>query len=317
MKQTWTIDINPEFRPFPHCPQIPVQRLDYPSGCEPHVRLGGMPEGPSLVEQVLITVRPRSMDDVFRAMAASNAWQDINLKMARTKLIRADLFIPFFPHARQDRIAVYGDACSLQVVVDMIAKHFGRVYVFDPHSSRTTELLRAGQAPIPLLGWGQFFDDVVIMESAMASHMAMVLPDAGAAIRPTQHGFTRQFLHPDDRKFHPIRKVYFTKKRNPRTGKLEFIPPEDAPQLTGHTCIIVDDICDGGGTFIPIAKHLRELGAQRVVLAVSHGIFSKGLDVLKPYIDHIHCTNSFRDIDDAYVTQHTNWPRLLREPFND
>ena len=43
---------------------------------------------------------------------------------------------------------------------------------------------------------------------------------------------------------------------------------------------MVDDLCDGGATFILLAKELLSKGAKEVHLFVSHGIFSRGLGVL-------------------------------------
>lgn len=42
--------------------------------------------------------------------------------------------------------------------------------------------------------------------------------------------------------------------------------------------LIIDDICDGGGTFVPIIKQLSEVG--RVDMWITHGIFAKGVDLL-------------------------------------
>jgi ribose-phosphate pyrophosphokinase len=56
-------------------------------------------------------------------------------------------------------------------------------------------------------------------------------------------------------------------------------------------CLIVDDICDGGATFVALARKLREAGAIEVSLFVTHGIFSKGKDL--EGIDNIYTTGSF------------------------
>lgn len=49
----------------------------------------------------------------------------------------------------------------------------------------------------------------------------------------------------------------------------------------------------GGATFIPIAQQLKQLGAKSIVLYVTHGIFSKGLDILfNSGINNIITTNS-------------------------
>ena len=51
----------------------------------------------------------------------------------------------------------------------------------------------------------------------------------------------------------------------------------------------IDDICDGGQTFISLAQSLKKQGAAEIFLYVTHGIFSKGLDQLKTCIQHIYC----------------------------
>ena len=91
--------------------------------------------------------------------------------------------------------------------------------------------------------------------------------------------------------------MQFDKIRDPSTGKITSIecPEED---LTGKTAIVFDDICDGGGTFLGIAKRLDELGAKNKILVVTHGIFSKGLDIMFDAYDEIITTNSFPQTDD-------------------
>ena len=55
--------------------------------------------------------------------------------------------------------------------------------------------------------------------------------------------------------------------------------------------IILDDICDGGRTFIELAKELRKVyGECYIALVVTHGIFSKGLDVILEHLDDVYAT---------------------------
>ena len=42
----------------------------------------------------------------------------------------------------------------------------------------------------------------------------------------------------------------------------------------------MDDICDGGATFVQLAKKLKEQGAESVSLFVTHMIACKGLQAL-------------------------------------
>ncbi|MAX71916.1 MAG: hypothetical protein CMC76_12600 [Flavobacteriaceae bacterium] len=69
--------------------------------------------------------------------------------------------------------------------------------------------------------------------------------------------------------------------------------------LQGKDCLIVDDICDGGGTFIGLAKELKKHNAGNLYLAVSHGIFSKGLEELNQYFTKIFTTDSFKTVNEG------------------
>jgi len=59
----------------------------------------------------------------------------------------------------------------------------------------------------------------------------------------------------------------------------------------------------GGRTFKFLAEALKKQGATKVFLYVTHGQFNYGFYELKESIDHIYCTNSYKDIDDDFVTQ--------------
>jgi ribose-phosphate pyrophosphokinase len=66
--------------------------------------------------------------------------------------------------------------------------------------------------------------------------------------------------------------------------------------------MFVDDIADGGYTFIELAKKLKERGVDKVYLVVSHGIFAKGFDNLKENIDHVYTSDSFAVFSTDFVT---------------
>ena len=69
---------------------------------------------------------------------------------------------------------------------------------------------------------------------------------------------------------------------------------------------IIDDICDGGRTFIALAEEIRKRNVGKINLIVSHGILSYGEEPLRAGgIDHIYTTDSVRVIDSPYVTQIT------------
>ena len=59
--------------------------------------------------------------------------------------------------------------------------------------------------------------------------------------------------------------------------------------MVGKKVLIVDDICDRGGTFIGLTKILKQMGCSSVGLYTTHGIYSGGVDIIKDSgIDEIY-----------------------------
>lgn len=197
------------------------------------------------------------------------------------------LQIPYFPYARQDRVANDGESLSVAVMARLInGLGFDEVHILDPHSDVTPALVdnvRVIHAYQP------------VMRSAMRSDRCRVaceegiyvIPDAGAEKK------TRAFA----REFGNTRKpLQASKVRCTRTGQItETVLHDNGETYDGpQDFVIVDDICDGGRTPIELAKVIRaKHEVNSIHLHVSHGIFSKGLDVLLEHIDTISTTDSF------------------------
>ena len=97
--------------------------------------------------------------------------------------------------------------------------------------------------------------------------------------------------------------IYAQKVRNSQTG--EIVETRLEKEAIAQDCIIVDDICDGGRTFIELAKVLKSKGAKDIYLYVTHGIFSKGIEVLREHFNHIYCyhlINYKGNIDNNFLT---------------
>ena len=61
--------------------------------------------------------------------------------------------------------------------------------------------------------------------------------------------------------------------------------------------LIVDDIIDGGRTFIELSKELVRKGIDKsqINLYVTHGIFSKGFTELDKHFNKVYCHNVWPD----------------------
>lgn len=77
----------------------------------------------------------------------------------------------------------------------------------------------------------------------------------------------------------------------------------DKLDFTNKVVIIVDDMCDTGGTLVSAATQLREYGAEEIIVAVTHGVFSaNAYDKLsQSIISKIYTTNSMKIDNKFYV----------------
>ena len=84
--------------------------------------------------------------------------------------------------------------------------------------------------------------------------------------------------------------VSCSKHRDLKTGKILGLTCEAS--VGGKDLFVLDDICDGGRTFIEVSRLLRPR-ANSIDLAVTHGIFSKGTNVVAECFDRVYTTNSY------------------------
>lgn len=184
-----------------------------------------------------------------------------------------DLFLPYLPYSRQDRVTSLLEPFALKVLGDILnAQEYRQIYTLDVHSDVAGACIE-NLVNIPV-------DFMVLHQVPDLSDKILVVPDQGASKRLYKLGVDFKG------------KVTAIKHRDTATGMLSI--EAVCGEVAGEDCLIVDDICDGGGTFVLLAEELRKRGAASVDLFVTHGIFSKGVEL--EGIDRIYTTNSYRDL---------------------
>jgi ribose-phosphate pyrophosphokinase len=266
------LNLDPKFAPFQNQEEIKFQSFTF-SGGEPHIKI--VPDFDTN-RKVTITHRLNSFNDLGLLCVTVDALRRMDVKII-------ELFIPYFPAARQDRVMIPGEPLSVKVYADIInAMQLNKVFVFDAHSEVTPALLN-NSTVIPNYA---FIKEVL---NKIGQNVKLISPDGGALKKIYK---VSEFLG-------GVEVVECSKSRDVKTGKLSgFKVYED--DLQGMDCLIVDDICDGGGTFVGLAEELKKKNAGKLYLAVSHGIFNKGFDVLDCF-DGIFTTNSFKDFEGESV----------------
>jgi len=198
-----------------------------------------------------------------------------------TDVAVSHLQLAWLPWARQDRHMVAGDSFALKVFANQLnTLNFDKVFILDPHSDAAAAAINNCVA-IPQETC--LLQSETLRRAIAQGELMLVAPDAGAL-----------------KKIHNVAKAtgaknyaILTKERDVASGNLTGFALV-AGEVAGKDLLIVDDLCDAGGTFIGSAQVLREAGARSVSLYVTHGIFSKGVEnLLNNGIDAIYTTTSF------------------------
>jgi len=191
------------------------------------------------------------------------------------------LIIPMFPGQRQDRINHSGDVLfTARSMAEMVnARNLPSVTILDPHSDVTPALI----------------DRCVTVDAASCikpppgKYAAVVAPDAGADKRAGKVA---------DNLGVPLLRAW--KKRDVDTGRVAGFGMQPHDLAPGALVLVVDDICDGGATFLGLADALDGAGLK-AHLWVTHGLFTKGTGALLSRYGHAYCTDSAHGPRDGII----------------
>lgn len=178
-----------------------------------------------------------------------------------------ELKLLYTPYARQDRKTSSEEPFSFKTFARIInACGFDSVVLHDPHSDVTPALIENCRVRKRV--------DII---PDIKGDFIVVSPDAGAM--KANNEIAKKFK---------LEHVVATKVRDTNTGEITATQVHTDINLEGRELIVFDDICDGGRTFIELAKVLKTHKPKNIHLQVTVGIYSKGLDVLSPYFDSIN-----------------------------
>lgn len=187
------------------------------------------------------------------------------------------LVMPYVPYARQDRVCAVGEALSIKVFCDLInSQGYSQVEVHDPHSDVLVALLNNCKVN----SQSDLF--INMHEVIRAAKTVLVSPDAGATKKifelAKRYGFSR-VVRADKSRDIDTKAI---------TGTVIYSEP-----IGDKDFLIVDDISDYGGSFIPLAKALRPLTTGKIILYVTHCIMPEGLDKFRGVIDEFYTAHPF------------------------
>ncbi|ENY69162.1 Ribose-phosphate pyrophosphokinase [Metamycoplasma auris 15026] len=203
-----------------------------------------------------------------------------SLKRASAK--RIICVTTYYGYARQDRMASGRQPITAKLVADLLEKAgASKIITLDLHNASIQGFFNI---PVDDLR-GQFiFSNEFRLRS---DKYVIVSPDHGGAVRARQ---LSELLKNEE----PI--AIIDKRRTaPNVSEIMGVLGD----VKDKNVIVYDDIIDTGGTIIHAAEVLKKQGAKKIIIAATHGLFSKGFDMFEnnPIIDEVIITNSIDHSD--------------------
>lgn len=226
---------------------------------------------------IQITSNFNSWEDMVKIICARVALNKLGIKQIH-------LYIPYILGARSDRRFEKGGTSYLVDVVAPILnlQNFESVTCIDAHSDVAQGCINRLEV-IPnhdLVKWA--------LNDLKSNQYCIAAPDQGATRKIFSVAHDLHITAPI---------LFCVKHRDQITGKILHTEVPIKKAIEDNDYIIIDDICDGGRTFIEIAKEIKRIHAEartncRIFLVVTHGIFSNHFSELNKWLDGIYTTNS-------------------------
>jgi len=161
------------------------------------------------------------------------------------------LYVDTLPYARQDKEVSNKTTFALHALINMLERYY-IIETIDVHNPKIRNDIIINTIP-----------NEVISEVINDCNPDLIcFPDTGASKR----GYDTQGLP----------SFSLSKNRDQTTGEILGLKCDLPLDLNRKSVILIDDLCDGGGTFIAACKLLKDMGASKVYLYTTHGLYTKG-----------------------------------------
>lgn len=234
-------------------------------------------------EEVQVVCRITDADELFILMQACD--------VLRRHGVLFYISIYYLMSMRMDRVMDFNRPFSLSIILNVLT-NLGAdlIEIFSPHSNecfyrhRNTMFLEL-----------QVSEDIKYPD---LSDYQILLPDAGAKERYSYLSYP----------------ITCSKVRGLATGKIIEIKVDNPEDITDNPIVILDDLCDGGRTFIEIAKAVRAIKPNvELSIFVKHMVNPKGIENLSKNFSHVWFTNSYKDWRAEFEKQSTSLPENVTQ----
>lgn len=179
--------------------------------------------------------------------------------------------LPYLAYARQDRKAKGRENLSAQALLTTLAVNgVNRIVTVDPHSP---QVQMGFQGPFDQLIAEPLLQEELGQEIiAHDADYTIVAPDSGRASIAEHYRNKLSAMTRAQTAGRQVGHIVMSKRRLSDGTVVHEVP--NPGEVEGKTCVVVDDMIDTAGTLVSATDKLYEAGANRIVVAATHGLFS-------------------------------------------
>jgi ribose-phosphate pyrophosphokinase len=239
-------------------------------------------------------------------MSPDDHYQDLKriIAAAGGKAKRINVIMPFLYEGRQHRRTGRESLDCAYMMTELEAMGINNFITFDAHDPRV-------QNATPLSGFDNFMPHYQFLRALLDSvddlkvdkeHLLVISPDEGALDRAI---YFASVLGVDTGMFYKRRDYsVIVNGKNPIVAH-EFL----GDSVEGKDIIIIDDMISSGGSMLDTAKQLKEMGAKRVIICTTFGLFTDGF----AKFDKAYEAGHF----DKVITTNLNYlpPEVYEKPY--
>ena len=239
-------------------------------------------------------------------MSPDDHYQDLKRIIAACngKAKRINVIMPFLYEGRQHRRTGRESLDCAYMMTELEAMGINNFVTFDAHDPRV-------QNATPLSGFDNFMPHYQFLRALLDSvedlkvdkdHLIVISPDEGALDRAI---YFASVLGVDTGMFYKRRDYsVIVNGKNPIVAH-EFL----GDNVEGKDIIIIDDMISSGGSMIDTAKQLKEMGAKRVIICTTFGLFTDGFAKFDKSYEMGHF--------DKVITTNLNYlpPEIYEKPY--
>jgi ribose-phosphate pyrophosphokinase len=280
--------------------------LAYPENSEISFKISKFPDGQQSLEiDFPASARNSIRGSEVKISARLKTFRDLELIIGANQILRemeaskVHLYVPYFLGARSDRKFQESGVNYLKKVICPVinSQEFDSVTVLDPHSDVLEACLNNFKKVNNFSLVLNSLKDIDNKDGAK-KRICLISPDGGALKK----------IYDVAENFQIPQIVTAMKHRDIKTGKITHTEVPNLPVSVKEEelkYVIVDDICDGGRTFIELSKAIKAQRSEaKIYLIVTHGIFSNSFLELSRHFTKIYSSNSYSDID---VEDHSDY----------